>query len=264
MVGQIAGIFDPTEVAVAVTVDGATADTDWGTSLPPLAGYTTTSSSAQQLRAGGRVTFITLAADSSQAPADGSAAKVQPLQQRASSDSNLSEASSEAPFPPVPSPLESMPSAYSSDSEDTLAACSLDDDFPSPQKLPPCVPLSGDAAGDGPAVPNPAVAAALAARRAVPLPAVENGALDAHIAALIKQRGLDDTFYMLDLGVVAALHAAWERMMPRVRPFYAVKCDSHPQHNLLSCFLFTETFLFAPCSIAAIFLECWGYSQTDS
>lgn len=41
---------------------------------------------------------------------------------------------------------------------------------------------------------------------------------------LLQARHLDDTFYVMDLGVVAALAAAWTRLMPRVRPFYAVKC----------------------------------------
>jgi diaminopimelate decarboxylase len=39
----------------------------------------------------------------------------------------------------------------------------------------------------------------------------------------LQARHLDDTFYVMDLGMVAALAAAWTRLMPRVRPFYAVK-----------------------------------------
>ena len=36
---------------------------------------------------------------------------------------------------------------------------------------------------------------------------------------------LDDTFYVVDLGVVAALAAGWAALLPRVHPFYAVKCN---------------------------------------
>lgn len=36
---------------------------------------------------------------------------------------------------------------------------------------------------------------------------------------------LEDTFYVMDLGMVAALAAGWAALMPRVRPFYAVKCN---------------------------------------
>lgn len=39
---------------------------------------------------------------------------------------------------------------------------------------------------------------------------------------------LEDTFYVMDLGVVAALHAGWTSLLPRVRPFYAVKCNEDP------------------------------------
>ncbi len=35
---------------------------------------------------------------------------------------------------------------------------------------------------------------------------------------------LDDTFYVIDLGLLARLHAHFVAAMPRVTPFYAVKC----------------------------------------
>lgn len=47
-------------------------------------------------------------------------------------------------------------------------------------------------------------------------------------SSLIRAWGLADTFYVYDLGEVARLHAAWTAAMPRVAPFYAVKCNPEP------------------------------------
>jgi ornithine decarboxylase len=47
-------------------------------------------------------------------------------------------------------------------------------------------------------------------------------------AGLIRAWGLSDTFYVYDLGEVARLHALWVAAMPRVAPFYAVKCNPEP------------------------------------
>ena len=79
------------------------------------------------------------------------------------------------------------------------------------------------------------LAEALRAHGAVPLQvsvgpgakpsAAADAALDAHIAGLVAGRGLEDSFYVVDLGVVARLHTAWTLAMPRVQPFYAVKCN---------------------------------------
>ncbi|KAJ9508522.1 hypothetical protein QJQ45_012069 [Haematococcus lacustris] len=44
------------------------------------------------------------------------------------------------------------------------------------------------------------------------------------IAAL----GLDDTFYVVDLANVLRMYKAWKAAMPRVTPFYAVKCNPEP------------------------------------
>jgi len=45
---------------------------------------------------------------------------------------------------------------------------------------------------------------------------------------LIAENGLADTFYVYDLGEVARLHSTWVSTMPRVMPFYAVKCNPEP------------------------------------
>jgi hypothetical protein len=45
---------------------------------------------------------------------------------------------------------------------------------------------------------------------------------------VIGESGVCDTFYVYDLGEVARLHATWVETMPRVAPFYAMKCNPEP------------------------------------
>ncbi|KAK9809050.1 hypothetical protein WJX72_008441 [[Myrmecia] bisecta] len=44
---------------------------------------------------------------------------------------------------------------------------------------------------------------------------------------MIVEHKLQETFYVVDLGVVQRLHAGWCQAMPRVTPFYAVKCNTN-------------------------------------
>ena len=73
--------------------------------------------------------------------------------------------------------------------------------------------------------PLPAV---LAAARAVRLPDGGPATIDAALAAAIARHGLEDNTYCVDLGAVARTHAAWAAALPRVDPFYAVKCNPDP------------------------------------
>lgn len=50
-------------------------------------------------------------------------------------------------------------------------------------------------------------------------------AMDAYIRSIVKTRNMEDTFYVYDLSVVKKLYSAWMEMLPRVQPFYAVKCN---------------------------------------
>lgn len=48
--------------------------------------------------------------------------------------------------------------------------------------------------------------------------------------------GDEDTFFVADLGEVYRQHLRWKRNLPRVKPFYAVKCNPDPQLlRLLAC-----------------------------
>lgn len=44
----------------------------------------------------------------------------------------------------------------------------------------------------------------------------------------LQKRGLQDPFYVLDLGLLIELYQGWIQSIPRVKPFYAVKCSPDP------------------------------------
>ncbi|XP_071118553.1 ornithine decarboxylase-like [Haliotis cracherodii] len=50
----------------------------------------------------------------------------------------------------------------------------------------------------------------------------------ADIARSADQKGCDDAFYIVDLGDLVNNYQRWRRLMPRVTPFYAVKCNADP------------------------------------
>jgi hypothetical protein len=52
----------------------------------------------------------------------------------------------------------------------------------------------------------------------------DGGAIDTHMRGLISHHHLEDTFFVLDLGAVQRQYSAWVEAMPRVRPFYEVRC----------------------------------------
>ena len=60
----------------------------------------------------------------------------------------------------------------------------------------------------------------------VPIPTPADVAAAA--AAAVAGRGLDSTFAVVDVGALSRLHTAWRRALPRVTPFYAVKCNPDP------------------------------------
>ena len=67
--------------------------------------------------------------------------------------------------------------------------------------------------------------------RAHPVHSVQRAA-DAHLDAFCRQaiaeHGLEDSFYVLDLGIVQRRHEVWTSLLPRVTPFYAVKANPDP------------------------------------
>eukprot|EP00897_Mesotaenium_endlicherianum_P004078 jgi/Mesen1/3699/ME000202S02783 len=52
--------------------------------------------------------------------------------------------------------------------------------------------------------------------------------MDACIRKQVTSTGAEEPFYVMDLGVVLRLWKTWTSAMPRVQPFYAVKCNPDP------------------------------------
>eukprot|EP00054_Salpingoeca_dolichothecata_P015143 m.86559 g.86559 ORF g.86559 m.86559 type:complete len:428 (-) comp21343_c0_seq1:73-1356(-) len=48
------------------------------------------------------------------------------------------------------------------------------------------------------------------------------------LAIAEKQQNTEDPFYLIDVGDVYRKFRQWERMLPRIEPFYAVKCNPDP------------------------------------
>ncbi|XP_045540385.1 ornithine decarboxylase 1 [Papilio machaon] len=48
---------------------------------------------------------------------------------------------------------------------------------------------------------------------------------EAVIKEIVEEGGHDEPFYVMDLGEVVARYHHWKELMPRVEPFYAVKCN---------------------------------------
>lgn len=51
--------------------------------------------------------------------------------------------------------------------------------------------------------------------------------VDESIRSVIEN-GLEEPFYVVDVDDIIAKHKKWLINMPRVRPYYAVKCNSSP------------------------------------
>ena len=90
--------------------------------------------------------------------------------------------------------------------------------FYCPSHHPPHLQITGSARA----------AAVLAEFKARRIPAGGPRGMAAQAAALIAQHSLDDTLYIYDLGNTMRLFKAWRAAMPRVIPYYAVKCNPEP------------------------------------
>ena len=79
-----------------------------------------------------------------------------------------------------------------------------------------------------PTRPADAFGQVLAKFSAETVPSGSVGAIDAYMASKIADNGLEDPVWVADLGAVKRLYEAWVEAMPRVRPFYAAKCNMDP------------------------------------
>lgn len=198
MVAHIADIFCPAELAVVTTTDCGGDALAWGAVVSPPPGYSTAGRTVQDLASGARVTFLSLTADGAADSTGGSmvaacAAVTGQVLERSPSPASSATSVSGALCPPVPQPYQGPPSAYLSDSEEGAFGSDSGDAaageaaqllaLEPPVKLQPLTALGG-AEGSGQC--SDAVAEVLAKYAAVPLPATDAAALDAHITALIE------------------------------------------------------------------------------
>ncbi|KAK3264187.1 Mitochondrial 2-oxoadipate and 2-oxoglutarate transporter [Cymbomonas tetramitiformis] len=56
------------------------------------------------------------------------------------------------------------------------------------------------------------------------LPSSSDKDMDIFLRSAIEKHGFDEVFYAVDLGVVYRMWQSWVKNLPRVEPFYAVKC----------------------------------------
>jgi hypothetical protein len=104
--------------------------------------------------------------------------------------------------------LAPPPSSSASPSTTTNANASLSSSSSSTSGLPTYLRVSRE--------PIPAIASP-AARRAATLNLVRG-----------QVQGHKDAFYVVDLAELVYKHTEWSSQLPRVRPFYAVKCNDDP------------------------------------
>ena len=257
VVAQTAAIFRPALLSVALSADATVPGCSWGDGLNSLAGYNPGGATSQNLPAGGRVSFYNLervgvhakglrGAPLANMPAfaaqDGGAiaADLPHIADGAAAPGAGREVEVRvAPScPPTPEALDEMLTAYSSDSDSHVS--SDDGALRAPRAPKPAASTDNaalaaavtealaDAQGLGAVLHLYEATRLVVPRKSESAVGAAQAALDAHIAELVTGRGLDDTFYVMDLGIVARLHAAWMVSMPRVEPFYAVKCNGAP------------------------------------
>lgn len=221
LVTRVAAIFEPKSISVAMSADTVTPGADspgWGAVFGTPAGYECHSASHQEVKCGGYVAFFTL---EKQVPAGNATAALAGLALGKAGTDCGSESSGGSPrgvlkhFPSlkaihatasVPADIELMAA-----SSDNSSDCGL---------MGPERPLDGPLAL--------AVDDVAAVHGAVPLPKGDQATIEAHIRALIDRHGLEDNFYVVDLGALQRLYHAWGEAMPRVHPHYAVKCNNDP------------------------------------
>ncbi|CAI5525135.1 unnamed protein product [Closterium sp. Naga37s-1] len=221
LVAKTARTFLPGRLTVAVhssevAAEGAVAGKAW-TILSAPRGYACAGSSCHMLPGGAAVSYVCF--DSLEVAGCGSALRADMLL------GNL---------------LPSFDS-FRSESSDYLASIDSSDDI-----IVPGESLEDKAS---PLAVSPAVSAAVAeteklygakaaavvADLAPSLIGASPAAIDAYIRACVTD-GLDSAFYVMDAGVALQLHATWTQLMPRVQPFYAVKCNPDPALlSLLAC-----------------------------
>ncbi|DBB08932.1 TPA: Mitochondrial 2-oxoadipate and 2-oxoglutarate transporter [Trebouxia sp. C0006] len=214
LVASVVDIFNPGKVTVALTVDTNLPCCMWGESVQTPDRYTCHAQVSQRFTCGGRTAFYSLARDAKQ----------------------HAEAEPVSPMTVLERPASLMSFSGVSDSDrfssiDTAssAAASAGDDARSPASkeaaAAPPMPVLAPKPVDSQRV---SVLKVLECYNATMVETGNDAAYDAFIKKVVQDQSLEDPLYVLDLGAVVRLYEAWVHLMPRVHPFYAVKCNTDP------------------------------------
>ncbi|KAL3132948.1 Mitochondrial 2-oxoadipate and 2-oxoglutarate transporter [Trebouxia sp. C0009 RCD-2024] len=209
LVSTVVDIFNPGKMTVALTVDTNLPCCMWGESVQTPAPYTCHASVSQTFSCGGRTAFYSMARDAN----------------------THMEADAVSPMTVLESPASLMSFSCVSDSDrfsglDTASSSAAGDDVirsSAPKESAPPPPAAE--AVDSQMV---SVMKVLECYNATMIDVGSDAAYDAFIKKTVQDQAVEDPLYLLDLGAVRRLYQAWVDLMPRVHPFYAVKCNTDP------------------------------------
>lgn len=203
LVTALVQIFNPGNLTVALTVDTNLPCCIWGESVQTPDNYSCHATCKQSFTCGGRTSFYSMAKQT-KAPLTGMVPEPvspMPMIERPPSAMSLS---CHSDF----DRLSNMDAAEDTRCKDSTAASSS----------PPDPTLSN----------RMSVMSVLQCYNATLLDVGNDVTYDAFISKVVQEQSLEDPLYVLDLGAVCRLYQAWVHLMPRVTPYYAVKCNTDP------------------------------------
>lgn len=239
VVKKVIDIFAPRNVSVSLTVDAPVEGYSWAETFALPTCYVAACASLQDLKGGGYVAYVTAHPTREQALLAPGSPRAEKgfLRKLPNSLSALSLGGSSATFNTLascsPTAVGLPPSAatlnvVNGSESDTDASCNSSlassmvlvtaDDLGQGGQQPPVLPA--------PPLADEDLADLYALLGAAKLPCPSSKAMAEHAAKLVDAHSLEDNFYMLDLATVRRLYAAWTAAMPRVVPYYAVKCNT--------------------------------------
>ncbi|KAL4419048.1 hypothetical protein ABPG77_011030 [Micractinium sp. CCAP 211/92] len=233
LVAKVSDVFQPRNLSVALSTDTAAPGTScaaaaWGAAFAGPLGYACHSASYQEMKCGGCVAYFVLEQGSGASPGSGPGSPVRGAGKRAPGTDSDS-GSPRAVIKHFPSFSGTIGGSMASGS--VLADMDL-------------LGMGSDNASDNSSVRNGlcnsllidpcdmGVEDVLALHGAAHLARGNAAAIDEYARKLIADHSLEDNFFVVDLGALQRLHRAWGEAMPRVHPFYAVKCN--PDVGLLA------------------------------
>lgn len=206
LVSTVVDIFNPGKMTVALTVDTNLPCCMWGESVQTPNRYTCHAQTSQQFTCGGRTAFYSMARNAKQSP-DSDPVSPMTVLERPASLMSFSGVSDSDRFSSIDTASSAGEARCAAPKEAVVQASPVDDALDS-QRV--------------------SVMKVLECFNATMVEVGNDAAYDAFIKKVVQEQSLEDPLYVLDLGAVLRLYQAWVNCMPRVQPFYAVKCNTDP------------------------------------